>query len=132
MRRGEDEFELTPLLGCHVDGSIGHDVRFDALDEPEGALLLGVDGVDVGVLLAQLGHRRAARDLETVRVVGESAVCIAAFATRVDDLVQRLAAVAPYGMHLQIAAIRRSTRSRERSIREDAQGAGAAQEVASQ
>ena len=58
------------------------DVRFDAFDQPEGSSAGLVDGVDRQVLARCFFHRHAARDLESVRMIGDRGKRPAAFRIR--------------------------------------------------
>src|SRR5205823_7404328 len=85
--------------------------------------------VDLRVLLREAFHREPARDRQPVRVVGDRAVFVASRNPLVDDVLERLAAVAPGGVHLEIAAILRARRPGERRVIERSEYPGARQEV---
>ena len=105
MRRHDDELELRELGRRHVHRSVGADVRLDPFDQPEGAFVFLVQAIDRAMLLEELRHRDAAGDRQTVRMIRDTAEAVATLDAGRDDLVERLAAVAPRRVHLQIAAI---------------------------
>src|SRR5206468_6998531 len=80
-------------------------VGLDPLDQPESSAVFPVQDVNLAMLLAQIRHRHAAGDLQTVRVIGDGAERVPTGQTLLDDVGERLAAIAPRGVHLKIAAI---------------------------
>jgi hypothetical protein len=64
-----------------------------------------VERVDRLVLHRKPGHRHAASDRQSVRVVCDRTVVITERETGLDDCVERLRAVAVHRVHLEIAAI---------------------------
>src|SRR5438034_2868857 len=104
MRRGDDELELRQLVRLHVDGPIGSNVRFYSFKQAKVAAAR-VDAFYFTMLLGGLRHRHAAGDRQPIRMIRDSAVLIAARQSGFDDVAQRLAAIAPRGMHLEVATI---------------------------
>ena len=80
----------------------------------------------------QLLHRHAAGDLQPVGVIGDGAVVVAARDARLDDVLERLAAVAPRRVHLQVAAIVLEPRAVQRRVLQRREHLRAAEEVAAQ
>ena len=105
VRRRDDELELTQFGLVHVDRTVGADVGLDPLDQPKAPTMAIVETIDLQVLFEQFRHRHAARDRQSVRVIRDGAVVVAARQARFDDVLERLASVAPHRVHLQIAAI---------------------------
>ena len=68
------------------------------------------------MLLSQILHRNASGDFQSVRVISDRAECVAARETALDDVRERLAAIAPRRMHLKIAAIVLQARARQLPI----------------
>jgi hypothetical protein len=66
---------------------------------------VSVDVVDGPPLVSGFWHRHAAGDLQTVRVIGDRRVSISSLKARLGDLLNRRITVAPFGVHLQIAAV---------------------------
>ena len=62
-------------------------------------------------------------------MIGDRRVLIATLKAGVGDLLHRRVAVAPFGVHLQVAAVLLKRRTRERGIREHAPDFGAAEKV---
>ena len=104
MRRGQDDVEGGRLVVGEIQLASGIDVRFNALQQPELIAAPGVDVVDGLPLLDGFGHRHPAGDLQSVRVIGDRRVLIATLKTGIRDVLHRRRAVAPFGMHLQVAA----------------------------
>ena len=132
MRRRDDELELRELGRRHVHRSVGADVRLDPFDQPEGAFVFLVQAIDRAMLLEELRHRDAAGDRQTVRMIRDAAEAVAALDAGRDDLVERLAAVAPRRVHLQIAAIVGEARSDELRVPQRCEHLRAAQEMPAQ
>jgi hypothetical protein len=118
MRRGQDHVERRRLLGGEVELPGGINVRFNTLKQPELRTALGIHGVDGFPLFGRFGHRHAAGDLQSVRVIGDSRVLIAALETGIGNLLHGRVAVAPFGVHLQITAVLRKRRAPESRIRQ--------------
>ena len=57
------------------------------------------------MLLPQIVHRDAAGDFQPVRVIGDAAERVSTGQAALDDVREGLAAIAPRGVHLKIAAI---------------------------
>src|SRR5712691_10381607 len=110
MRRGDDELEPPHLVRLHVDGAVGPDVGLDALEQPEPTAVLPVERVDFRVLLHRARHAHAAGDAQPVRVIRHARARPPALEARVHDRLERLGAIAPDRMHLEIASIPRTRR----------------------
>jgi hypothetical protein len=127
VRRGNDELELPELVGLHVHRAVGADVGFDPLEHPEAPLVLRVERVDGGVLPGRLRHRHPAGDRQPVGVIRNPGAALAAREARVGDRVERFGAVAPDGVHLEVAAVLLTGGSA--AAREDVANGGAAEEM---
>ena len=132
MRRRDDNLELPQFVHRHVDGAVGANVRLDALEEPKPSVVDSIQPFDVAVLLLELGHRHAAGNRQPVRMIGHGAELIAAREAGVDDPVERLAAVAPDRMHLQVAVVVRQPRPSQARIVQRGRDLCAAQEMGAQ
>jgi len=105
VRSGHDDLETAQLILFHVNCPIRENICFDALDQPETAAVLFVQPIDLDMLLRKRGHRHTAGNRQAVRVIGNGAVLIASLEAARDDLVERLAAVAPDRVQLEVASI---------------------------
>jgi hypothetical protein len=105
MRRGNDELELPPFVRRQVKGAVDEDVRFNPFEQPEAADVLAVQRIDFGVLLDRAVHAHATGDAQTVGMIRNSRARPAALETGVDDRLERLGAVAPDRMHLEVTPI---------------------------
>src|SRR4051812_33547212 len=75
-----------------------------------------VERVDLFVLFAQLRHRHSAGDLQAVGMIGHRTELVSEADSRADDVGERLAAVAPGGVHLQVAAVVLDSRPLQRRV----------------
>ena len=114
-------FEQPPLVFLQIERAVGQDVRLDPLVDANPPREPRVDLVDLLMLLARGLHAHAARDRQAVRVVGDADARPAQRDRPLRQLGDRLAAVAPRGVHLQIAEVgpraRRSTPAAARRAR---------------
>ena len=121
-----------PVGRLDVDRAVGADVRLDAGEQPEGAAAVAIQPIDLGALRGEARRRQAVGDRQPAGVIGDRAPGVAAAAAGLDDLLERLAAVAPRRVHLQIAAIVGEARAAQAGVAVDGADAGAAQEVRAQ
>ena len=88
-----------------------------------------VDVIDCCPLLSGFVHRHAARDLQSVRVIGDGCVLISSLKAGLSNVLDRPVSVAPLGVHLQVAMVLIDRRSGKRWIRENSTNFGVAEKV---
>ena len=114
--RRHDQLQLLQLGRLHVHAAVGAYVGLDAFDQPEPAVVTRVERVDLAMLFRELAHRHAAGDRQAIGMIRHGAELVPALDTAFDDRFERLTAVAPDRMHLQVAAIVRPRRSAQFAI----------------
>ena len=122
----------APVGRIDVDGAVGADVRLDAGEEPEGTAAVAIQPIDLDPLRGEAGRRQAVGNRQPAGVIGHRAPGVAAAAAGLDDRLERLAAVAPRRVHLEIAAVVLAARPAQAGVVVDGADAGAAQEVRAQ
>jgi hypothetical protein len=132
MWRRHNYLEKVKFVARHVDGSVRTDVGLDSFQQSKPSTISGIQPVNFPVLARQICHRDAARNRQTVRVIGHRTVTVSELETSFDDLSERLASVAVDRMHLQIAAVVRKSRSGKRVVVESRNDLGPAQEMTAQ
>ena len=96
------DVELAQLLVGEVEGAVGEDVALGAgQDADREARLQGADGRALGT---QLVDAEAAGDGERARVIRHDDVLVAARLGRLHQALQRVMAVRPVGVGVQVAA----------------------------
>ena len=130
MRRGHDDVELQALLERDVDLAIREDVRLDSLQQPKPRRMARIELGDLLPLHREPLGRDASGDAQAGGVVGDCRIRISPGHARGDDVVERLGAIAPGGVHLQIAPVVLTARPRDCRIVEHGADPGAAQEPA--
>ena len=103
MRRRQHQVERASFVSTQVQLPVRVDVGLDALQKPEGAA--GVHLVDRAALVRGLLHRHPAGNLQSMGMIGDRRVVIPTLKTGIGDFLDRRVAVAPFGVHLQIAEI---------------------------
>ncbi len=129
VRGGQHDVERCRLVEGQVQLAGSVDVGLDPLQEVEPVAGRLVDAVDGLALLCGLGHRHAAGNRQAVRMVGDRRVPVAACQAGLGNLVHRRRAVAPFRMHLQVAAVVVWRRPVEGRVAQDAEGLGAAEDM---
>ena len=132
MRSRDHEVEAAARLDRDVERAIGEDVRLDPCEQPEGPVALAVQPIDLDALAGEARRRQAVGDRQPGGMIGDRRELVAAGATRGDDVLEGLAAVAPRRVHLQITAIVGERRPGEAGVVERGPDAGPAQEMAAE
>jgi hypothetical protein len=105
MRRRQDDLEPVDLVLGKIERAIRLDVGLDSFQHAERAGELAVDVVDLAMLRRRRVHGHAARNRQSVRMVRDRQVRVAARQRRRGQRRHRLPAVAPGRVHLQVSAI---------------------------
>lgn len=126
MWRREDDIKQSRFFIRQIELSRGTDVGFNTLQQAKPGTKATVDALDRDALLSGLGHRHATGDLEAVGMVRDRRILITARQTGVGDLLHGRHAIAPFRMHLEIAAILLQRRTIEVGIGQNAPNLGAA------
>ena len=111
--------------------AFGVDVRLDAVQQPEFASVSRVDVVNGPTLRRRLGHRHAAGDPQSVRMIGDSRVVIAPLDAGIGNVLDRRGTIAPFGVHLQVTEVLVNGWTAESRIGENPPYLRTAQEVPS-
>ena len=109
MHARDDDVDLRQQLGFLVEPAVLEDVDLDAREDAHrlvGRGELVVQLRDDVELLAQTLGRESVRDLQAGRVVGEREVVVPDVADALGHGADRVAAVGPVGVHVQVAAQR--------------------------
>ena len=77
VRRRDDDVEEPPVGRIDVDGAVGADVRFDAGEQPEGAVAVAIQPIDLGALRGEARRRQAVGDRQPAGVIGHRAPGVA-------------------------------------------------------
>ena len=105
VRRRDDDLHQRELRVGHVDRAVGADVGLDALQQPEACRWYFAFSASISrCCCSTRAIDRPPAIGKPVRMIGDGGMRVAARDPGLDDLLERLAAVAPIGMHLQIAA----------------------------
>ena len=113
--RDADHVELGERLVVDVERAVPVDVDLGAGEQAD-AVELGVEALDLAPLAAELPRVTAARHGEAHGVVGDGDVCEARFLRGARHRLQRVGAVGPVGLRLEVAAeIARLDQARERA-----------------
>ena len=129
VRRRQHDVEGRRLIVGEIEMARRVDVRLNPLQQSESAAVACVDAVDSEPLRRGFGHRHAAGDSEPVRMIGHRGVLIASLNAGVGNLLDRRSTIAPFGVHLQIAAVLFNGGTIEAGIREHPPYLRAAQKV---
>ena len=87
-----------------IEPPVRQNIRFDALEQPQLAAMLGVPGVDLFVLLLDLFSTQPACVAGILGMIGYAQVPPFPVACRLRHLRDRGAAIAVYGMTMKAAA----------------------------
>ena len=120
----------SPLI-CKIEVAGRVDVGLDTLQQAEPVSVSHVDAVNGLTLSRRFLHRHSTGDLQPVRMIGDSRIVIAAPSAGIGNLLDRRVAIAPFGVHLQIASVLVNSRTIEGRVCKNPPHFGTAQEVTS-
>ena len=103
MQRGEHDVEAGEQVVLEVERSVVHDVDLDPVQDLDAAVTL-TQKLHFRALVGDLLRRQLARRPCPLRVIGDGDVLVSQLSRREHHVLDRVAAVAPRAVHVEIAA----------------------------